>query len=347
MKPFFSQGGREEDFCETLPGDHQAFTRNRIPLTMSTRHNEFTEEANVTQTIDPPLVEKKRNHLTIIVALISLYLLWGGTYLGMRVALQSFPPFLLAGIRFLIAGTLMFTFLLVRGTPLPTRKEWLGSALIGALLLVGGNGGVTFAEQWVASGLAAVAIGAVPLWAALFAGFFGRWPTRFEWCGLVLGFAGLLLLNLGHGLSATNPLGVIVLLISPISWALGSILSQRVALPKGFMATAAQLLCGGLLLFVIGLGSGERITQAPTLTSLWAMLFLVVGGSLIAYTAYIYLLSHVRASLATSYAYINPVVAVALGVWLAGEQITLIGIIAMIVILSGVVLVTRGREHKQ
>jgi drug/metabolite transporter (DMT)-like permease len=261
----------------------------------------------------------------------------------MRDALQGFPPFLLAGIRFLIAGGLMFVFLLMRGAPLPTRKEWLGATVIGVLLLIGGNGGVTFAEQWVPSGLAAVATGAVPLWAALFAGFFGRWPARREWLGLILGFAGLLLLNLGNGLSASWSLGTTVLLLSPISWALGSILSQRVSLPKGFMSTAAELVCGGVLLVLIGLASGERMTTMPPMPAIWAMIFLIAGGTWIAYTAYGYLLSHVRASLATSYAYVNPVVAVGLGVWLGGEQITLISPIAMLIILGGVVLVTISR----
>src|SRR5579883_3516603 len=315
---------------------------------MSTRHVDISEEEHVREESrrarpDARRVETKQQRLAILVSLISLYILWGGTYLGMRIALQGFPPFLLAGTRNLTAGVLMFAFLRARGAPVPARKEWLGAALIGALLLIGGNAGVTFAEQWVASGLAAVAIGAVPLWAALFAGFFGRWPTRFEWYGLVLGFAGLLLLNLGHGLASTNPLGTIVLLIAPISWALGSVLSRRVPLPKGFMATAAQLLCGGALLLIIGLATGERMTRMPAPAAIWAMLFLIGGGSLIAYTAYGYLLNHVRASLATSYAYVNPVVAVGLGVWLAGEQISLIGLIAMLIILSGVVLVTLGQ----
>ncbi|HEY0753550.1 MAG TPA: drug/metabolite exporter YedA [Ktedonobacteraceae bacterium] len=319
---------------------------------MGTRHvsipqtTEREAEGTDTQTRQEK-VEQPANRLAIIVSLIVLYILWGGTYLGMRVALQSFPPFLLAGIRFLIAGAVMFAFLRARGAAMPARKEWLGTLLIGALLLVGGNGGVTFAEQWVPSGLTAVALGAVPLWAALFAGFFGRWPSRFEWLGLVLGFAGLLLLNLGHGLSATNPLGTIVLLFAPISWALGSILSQRVSLPKGFMASAAQLLCGGALLVTIGLASGERITQVPTWPAIWAMLFLIVGGTWIAYTAYGYLLSHVRASLATSYAYVNPLVAVALGVWLGGETLNLTGVLATIIILSGVILLSVAKERKR
>jgi drug/metabolite transporter (DMT)-like permease len=287
---------------------------------------------------------KKRFSPAIIFALISLYIIWGATYLGMRIALETFPPFLLAGIRFLIAGTLMFVFLRVRGAPLPTRKEWLGSTIVGALLLLCGNGGVVFAEQWVSSGITAVALGAVPLWAALFGGLFGRWPTRLEWCGLLVGLAGLLWLNLGHGLSS-NPLGNIVLLIAPFCWAMGSVLSQRLSLPQGFMATAAQLLCGSVLLLLVGLLSGERITHAPTPQTIWAMLFLIVCGALVAYTAYGYLLSHVSAPLATSYAYVNPMVAVILGVWLGGEQISLLEICAMLIILSGVVMVTLGRER--
>lgn len=300
------------------------------------------ENISETGTTTAP-ISRKQNHLAIFTALISLYIIWGATYLGMREALQSFPPFLLAGIRFVISGVLMFAFLRMRKATMPTLKQWLGSAAIGALLLFGGNGGVNFAEQWVASGLAAVAIGAVPLWAALFAGLFGRWPTRLEWCGLIIGFAGLILLNLGHGLSSANPLGAIVLLIAPICWAFGSVWSQHLSLPRGAVGSAAQLLCGGVLLLIVGMGSGERITQFPTAQAIWAMLFLIICGSLVAFTAYGYLLSHVRPSLATSYAYVNPLVAVGLGVWFAGEQINLSGILAMIVILSGVVLVTMGR----
>lgn len=320
---------------------------------MSTHHAGSIEEKSTFEDIqtvertDTVFMQAKKNRLAILIALISLYILWGATYLGMRVALQSFPPFLLAGIRALVAGLVMFTFLRVRGAPLPTRKEWLGGTIVGIFLLIGGNAGVNFAEQWVSSGLAAVAIGAVPLWAALFAGVFGRWPTRFEWCGLVLGFTGLVLLNLGHSLTSTNPLGALVLFIAPISWAFGSILSQRVAQARGLMAPATQLLCGGALLLVLGFGSGERMTTAPTEAAIGAMLFLIVGGSLVAYTAYNYLLSHVRPSLATSYAYVNPLVAVGLGIWLAGEKISLTGIIAMLIILGGVVLVTVGRSQKR
>src|SRR5260370_4469899 len=156
----------------------------------------------------------------------------------MRFALQGFPPFIMAAVRQLSAGVILYLFLRVRGKSRATRAQWLAAAWVGGLSLVGGNGIVSFAEQWVSSGLAALALGAIPLWAALFSGLFGRWPTRVEWFGLVLGFSGIILLNLENGLHA-NPLGAIILLIAPISWALGSILSHRLPLPKGVMASAA------------------------------------------------------------------------------------------------------------
>src|SRR5690348_833541 len=182
-----------------------------------------------------------RERLLIILSLLSLYFIWGGTYLAMRIGLQGFPPFILAGVRQLTAGIILYVFLRLRKRALPTRKQWLTAIVVGGLLLVVGNGGVVFAEQWVSSGLAALALGAIPLWAAVFSGLFGRWPTRIEWFGLGLGFSGLVLLNLENGLHA-NPIGAIVLLIAPISWALGSILSQHLPSPKGLMASASQML---------------------------------------------------------------------------------------------------------
>jgi len=284
--------------------------------------------------------------LVILLSLLSLYTLWGGTYLGMRVALEGFPPFFVAGFRQLLAGIILYIFLRARGAARPTRAQWLGAAIVGGLLLVIGNGGVVFAEQWVSSGLAALALGAIPLWAALFSGLFGRWPRPIEWCGLAIGFAGLVLLNLENGLHA-NPLGAIVLLIAPISWGLGSILSQHLPGPKGLMASAAQMLAGGVMLFIVGTLLGERMTAFPGPRPLIAMAYLIVGGSLVGFTAYGYLLRNTRPALATSYAYVNPLVAVGLGVALAGEHITLIGVLAMFTILSGVVLVTMGKERSR
>jgi drug/metabolite transporter (DMT)-like permease len=286
-----------------------------------------------------------RKRIFIILSLLSLYFLWGGTYLAMRVALQGFPPFILAGVRQLTAGILLFLFLWLRKHELPTRKQCLTAIVVGGLLLVVGNGGVVFAEQWVSSGLAALALGAIPLWAAVFSGLFGRWPTRIEWFGLGLGFSGLVLLNLGSGLHA-NPLGAIVLFIAPIGWAFGSILSQYLPSPKGLMASSSQMVAGGILLFIVGFGTGEHITKMPDPGSLVAMAYLIIGGSLVAFSAYGYLLRHVRPALATSYAYVNPLVAVGLGVALAGEQITTIELLAMLTILSGVGLVSLGRDRR-
>jgi drug/metabolite transporter (DMT)-like permease len=286
-----------------------------------------------------------RKRLLIILSLLSLYFIWGGTYLAMRIALQGFPPFILAGVRQLTAGIILFLFLRLRKHELPTRKQWLTAIVVGGLLLVVGNGGVVFAEQWVSSGLAALALGAIPLWAAVFSGLFGRWPTRIEWFGLGLGFSGLVLLNLENGLHA-NPIGAIVLLIAPIGWAFGSILSQYLPSPKGLMASASQMLAGGVMLFIVGFATGEHMTGMPGPRPLAAMAYLIIGGSLIAFSAYGYLLRHVRPALATSYAYVNPLVAVGLGVALAGEQITMIGLLAMLTILSGVGLVSLGKEKR-
>src|SRR6266849_7703321 len=286
-----------------------------------------------------------RKRLLTILSLLSLYFIWGGTYLAMRIALQGFPPFILAGVRQLTAGIILFLFLRLRKHELPTRKQWLTAIVVGGLLLVVGNGGVVFAEQWVSSGLAALALGAIPLWAAVFSGLFGRWPTRIEWFGLGLGFSGLVLLNLENGLHA-NPIGAIVLLIAPMSWALGSILSQHLPSPKGLMASASQMLAGGVMLFIVGFATGEHMTSMPGPRPMAAMAYLIIGGSLVAFSAYGYLLRHVRPALATSYAYVNPLVAVGLGVALAGEQITMIGLLAMLTILSGVGLVSLGRERR-
>ncbi len=312
-----------------------------------TKHEQTGHEMSETETslAVPAGSSSMRKRLLIILSLLSLYFIWGGTYLAMRIALHGFPPFILAGVRQLTAGIILFLFLRLRKHESPTRKQWLTAVVVGGLLLVVGNGGVVFAEQWVSSGLAALALGAIPLWAALFSGLFGRWPTRIEWFGLGLGFSGLVLLNLENGLHA-NPLGAIVLLIAPMSWALGSILSQHLPSPKGLMASASQMLAGGVMLFIVGFATGEHMTSMPGPGPWAAMAYLIIGGSLIAFSAYGYLLRHVRPALATSYAYVNPLVAVGLGVALAGEQISMIGLLAMLTILSGVGLVSLGRERR-
>ena len=293
---------------------------------------------------DSGLMARLGNHFGVGIALFSLYIIWGSTYLGMRIALDSFPPFIMMGIRFLIAGGLLYIVMRMRGAPHPTRKQWLGAAIVGTFLLVGGNGGVAFAEQWVASGLAAVAVAAVPLWTAFFVGLTGRWPSRIEWLGLGLGFTGVLLLNVGNNVWAT-PAGAIALLLGPICWATGSVLSTRVSLPTGLISSAAEMLVGGAITLLIALITGERIPHMPTWNALLAMGFLIIFGSLVAFSAFGYLLRKVRPTLATSYAYVNPIVAVALGIFFDSEHISILGVLAMLVILTGVALVSIGKQR--
>ena len=304
-------------------------------------------ETNVVHTSTP--TEKPAapasNRFLILLSLLALYIIWGSTYLAMNIALRGFPPFLMAATRFLIAGAFLYALLRLRGTPSPTRKEWIGAAVIGTLLLAGGNGGVAFAEQWVASGLAAVGLAAIPLWTALFAGLWGRWPTRLEWLGLFIGFAGVIMLNVGNGVWA-NPIGAIALLLAPIAWALGSAWSRHIALPGGLMSSASQMLVGGAVLLVLSLSLREHAPNLAVSQSLWAIAFLIVFGSLIAFSAYGYLLRHVRPALATSYAYVNPLVAVGLGVLLIGEHFTLLEGIAILITLSGVGLLSLGRKSQ-
>lgn len=280
----------------------------------------------------------------VVAALVTLYLVWGSTYLAIAVAIEGFPPFLMSGFRFAIAGALLYAFLRVRGAPDPTRVEWRSAALVGTLLILGGNSGVAFAEQWVASGVAAVVVATTPIWVALFAGLWGRWPTRLEWTGLALGLAGVVLLNTGGDLRA-HPLGAAVLVIATLTWALGSMWSRHVPLPAGMMATAAEMLAGGAVTLVFGLAVGERMTEVPSVRALGAFVYLIAIGSLVGFSSFIFLLGRVRPALATSYAYVNPIVALALGAALAGERIGGTTVVSVAIILGGVGLVALARER--
>jgi drug/metabolite transporter (DMT)-like permease len=278
-------------------------------------------------------------------ALFALYLIWGSTYFAIRVALESYPPFLMAGTRFLAAGLAFYAFLRWRGMAAPTRAQWFNAAITGTMLLGMGNGLVCYAEQSVASGLAAVAVAAMPLFAALFGGLYGQWPRRMEWLGLGVGFAGVVLLNLGGGMAGAT-LGAIALLVAAASWAFGSVWSRHRDMPPAAMNTAAQMLAGGTVLFVGALAFGERFPVAPTMHSTLALVYLAIMGSLVAFSAYLYLLNTVRPALATSYAYVNPPVAVLFGAMLGGEVIHGFDLVAMAVILGGVGLIALARERR-
>lgn len=290
------------------------------------------------------MVSRQRLGWPVLLALATVYLVWGSTYLGIKLALAGYPPFLMAGIRFVAAGLVLYGWLRWRGTPAPTRAQWRTTAIMGALLLGGGNGLVCYAEMTVSSGMAAIAVASMPLWAGLFGWWYGRAPSRREWLGLAIGFFGVLLLNLQGELRA-SPAGAIALLLAPVAWAFGSMWSRGKPLPGPFMGTAAQMLCGGVLMLGIGLLRGEAIAPSPPWTATLALFYLAAFGSIAAFSAYVYLLDRVRPALATSYAYVNPPIAVLLGVLLAGESLTTLAVVAMVVILAGVVLITRPRTR--
>ena len=273
-------------------------------------------------------------------ALIAVYLIWGSTFLAIRVALEGFPPLLVSPLRFTLAGGALFLALRARGYPLPQRREWLNSLFIGALFC-GANSLLVIGEQWVSSGLAAVVIASVPLWAALFAGLFGRWPIRREWAGLAVGFAGVMLLNAGADLR-TSPLGGLALLASAAIWALGSIWSRRLSLPQGLMSSAAQMLCGGAVLLTLALLGGERPAQMPSPRAISALVYLTAAGSIVGYSAFSFLVRSVRPALATSYAYVNPLIAVALGALVAGERVRPATLGGLALILAGVSAIVRS-----
>ena len=283
--------------------------------------------------------------IKVYIALLTLYLAWSSTYLAIRFSLESFPPFFVAGSRYMLVGAGIYAYLRFRGTPSPTRQHWGASFLVGAFLLLGGTGGVVYAMQWVGSGTAALVIATTPLWTVLFAGLWKQWPERYEWIGLLLGFAGIVLLNIGGDLHA-HPGGAVLLVLSAASWAFGSVLSLRLELPRSMMASAAQMFSGGLLVLVVGFASGERVPAHPSLRAISALAYLTVFGSLLGYTAYTYLLKNVRPALATSYSYVNPALAVLLGAWFADERVTVITVAAMSIILAGVVLVILGQRKQ-
>lgn len=281
--------------------------------------------------------------LLVPLALFALYVVWGSTYLGIRVALESYPPFVLAAIRFLFAGSLLYGYLRLRGTPPPTRLQWRNAAVTGTLLLLGGNGLVCFAEQSVGSGIAAVAVASMPLFAAVFSGFYGEWPHRREVLGLAVGFAGVVVLNLGSNLSGSRA-GAVALIAAAALWAFGSAWSRRQDMPAGAMNTAAQMLSAGVALTITAGLTGERLPAHPTLHATLAIGYLAIFGSIVAFSAYLYLLRTVRPALATSYAYVNPPVAVMFGVLLGGERVGPLDLAGMAVILAGVAIVIVSRQ---
>jgi drug/metabolite transporter (DMT)-like permease len=282
--------------------------------------------------------------LAVGIALTCVYLVWGSTYLAIRVGLEGYPPFLMGSLRFISAALLVYAVLRWRGHAAPTRAQWKNAAVMGFFLMLMGNGLVNVAEQSVSSGIAAIAVASMPLWAALFGVMRRQHPSRGEWLGLAVGFVGVVWLNAGSELRGTT-VGMLALLLAPIAWAWGSIWSRGRDLPAPFMSTAAQMLTGGIAMGVLGLALGERISEVPPLRPTLALGYLAAFGSIVGFSAYIWLLNNVRPALATSYAYVNPPIAVLLGALLLGERFGASAIGGMVVILAGVITITRAKAR--
>jgi drug/metabolite transporter (DMT)-like permease len=261
----------------------------------------------------------------------------------MRVALETLPPYLMAASRFSIAGLVLFFVLRLLGSARPTRREWLAAGAVGTLLLVIGNGFVVLAERSVDSGTAATIVATVPLWMAAIGWFWGNRPKRGELVGLALGFAGIVVLNGGGSISLRGVDGLLILL-APIAWAVGSLWSGRLQMPKGLLSSACQMIVAGPLMFLVSLARGERLHGPMSSGSLAALAYLVVFGSLVAFSAYGFLLRVTRPLIATSYAYVNPLVALAIGAVLGGEQLSSAKVGACSLTVVGVLVVTLSRH---
>ncbi|WP_373963596.1 drug/metabolite exporter YedA [Kosakonia sacchari] len=284
-----------------------------------------------------------RQVLPLIGALFALYIIWGSTYFVIRIGVESWPPFMLAGTRFLSAGIILTSVLLLTGHKLPPLRPMLNAALIGVLLLAVGNGFVTVAEhQNVPSGIAAVVVATVPLFTLCFSHFFGIKTRKLEWFGIAIGLAGIVLLNSGGNLSG-NPWGAVLILVGSLSWAFGSVYGSRIELPGGMMAGAIEMLAAGIVLLAASALSGERLSAVPPLSGFFAVGYLALFGSIIAINAYMYLIRNVSPAVATSYAYVNPVVAVLLGTSFGGEHLSSVEWLALGIIIMAVVLVTLGK----
>ena len=290
------------------------------------------------------------------IALLALYIVWGSTYLGIRFAVETIPPFLHASLRFLISGVILYVWRRAAGDPAPTLGNWKSTAIVGTALLLGGNGLVAWAEQTVPSGIAALMITTSPFWLVLFeslrAG--GAKPTWQAILGLVVGFIGVFILvgpaEITGAEGGFNPFGIILLLLAPLFWSMGSIYAKGADMPKStLLSTGMQMLTGAAALFLVSLIRGELSGFSLGLVSMrsWlALAYLITFGSLIGFVSYGWLLHNAPVSLMSTYAYVNPVVAVLLGSLLADEPLNGRILIAAAIIIGSVVLINSARQVK-
>ena len=296
-----------------------------------------------------------KSRTTVIIAFAALYLIWGSTYLGILLAIQSIPPLLMAGARFLLAGAILYAGARISGAPSSPLIEWRTALIVGTCLLLGGNGGVTLSEQYVPSGVAALLVATVPIYIAVLSWLFGmaKRPSAITWTGLAGGFIGVGLLiapalHSATGGSSRAWIGMVILLCSSLIWSAGSLYSRTAKnAPSPFLAAGQQMLCGGALMLIAGLVTGElrhfdlhRITAQ----SLGAFIYLVLIGGIIGYASYAYLLRYCDPSKVATYAYINPIVAVLLGAMFAHETLSLRTAAAAGLIIGSVALVITAQQ---
>ncbi len=296
--------------------------------------------------------------LLVIAAFAALYIIWGSTYLGILLAIQSIPPLLMAGVRFFLAGVVMYLIALWQGAPKSSVAEWRNALIVGACLLFFGNGAVTVAEQWVPSGLASLLVATVPIYIAILAWLTGSAPRpgSLVMLGLAGGFVGVGIL-VGPAITAPPAagsnhagLGMLILLFGSLMWSIGSLYSRRARNSSSpFLSSAQTMLCGGGLMIAAGLAHGEAQSfhlREVTAVSLGAFTYLVLIGAVVGYTSYIFLLRHCDPSKVATYAYVNPVVAVLLGAFFAGETLSLRTAVAAAVIVGSVALVITAQQKK-
>jgi drug/metabolite transporter (DMT)-like permease len=288
------------------------------------------------------------------IALIAVYIVWGSTYLAIRFTIETIPPFLSAGIRFLVSGAILYIWRRLSGDPAPKKVEWRSATIIGLLLLLGGNGGLVWAEQRIPSGIASLFIATTPLWMVLIdslrpGGVRANWLT---WLGVLVGLTGIALLAnpwQPHTTSpALDPLGMVVLIVAALSWSIGSLYSRKASLPSSsILGTGMEMLVGSVGLFAFGtlVGEWSQFHLATiSMRSMGGLIYLILFGSLIGFVSYTWLLRNAPTPIVSTYAYVNPVVALFLGSVIAGEALDGQDILSALIVLAGVVLITTARS---
>jgi len=311
---------------------------------------EAPDHSPTTATTSPPAAPRAA---LVWIGLAVIYIVWGSTYLGIKVAIETVPPFLMAAARFAIAGGLLYVWAIRRGDRVgdrPRAPQWRAAFVVGGLLLVGGNGAVTWAEQRIDSGIAALLVATVPLWMALFGWLReGERLSGAAVLGLGLGFLGVAVLVQPSGAAAVDVVGALVVVAGACSWGWGSVQSRRANLPaRPLVATSMQMLAAAALFVVLGVARGELAMidlGAVTVSSALAVVYLALFGSVLAFSAYVWLLRVTRTSLVATYAYVNPVVAVLLGWGFLGEAVTVRTLAAGAIILAGVVLIITAKAR--